>query len=265
MTLTLRHSLYYTCMTYTVSQLAKISGVTPRTLHHYDAIGLLSPSKHSRNGYRYYDDQELLRLQQILFFRELDFSLADIKKIIGQPEFDVISALHDHKKLIELKQKRLKKLTKTIDTTIKHMTHKQSATNEELYDVFKDTEVIKYQEEVKQRWGATGAYKQSMARVGKMSKAEMEELKKQQKELTQQLVEVIDKPIESDEVQELIRKHHQGIEFFYDCPLPMYRNVAQMYVDDSRFAAYYEAFHPGLAQFIYKAIQYYCDNQKTSE
>ena len=167
-------------MAYTISQLAKMSGVTPRTLHYYDQIGLLKPVKSEKNGYRLYEERELLQLQQILFFRELNFSLADIKKIINQPDFVISQALQDHKKLIRLKQKKLEKLIKTIDKTINHMSKHKKIKTEELYDVFKDDDVKNYQEEVKKRWGNGQAYKQSMARVSKMTKSEMEAMKKQE-------------------------------------------------------------------------------------
>ncbi|NUM25254.1 MAG: MerR family transcriptional regulator [Candidatus Buchananbacteria bacterium] len=253
-------------MAYTIGQLAKLSGVTIRTLHHYDEIGLLSPGKNSKNNYRLYEEKDLLRLQQILFFRELDFALADIKKIIDRPDFAVSQALRDHKRLIKLKQKRLDNLIKTIDKTINHMTKQSIIKDEELYDVFKDNDVKQYQQEVKRRWGDTSAYQQSMAEVSKMTKGEMEKLKQDAKIFTQKLADAMDKKIESPEVQNLIKEHYQGINFFYDCSIPMYRHLAQMYVDDSRFTAYYEKFRPGLAKFVRDAICYFCDQkEKTSD
>lgn len=248
-------------MNYTISQLAKLSGVTIRTLHHYDEVGLLCPEKNKSNNYRLYGEKELLRLQQILFFRELDFPLDDIKKIIDRPNFIVSQALKDHKKLIKLKQKRLDSLLKTINKTIAHMNNQQKINAEELYDVFKDPEVKQYQEEVKQRWGNTDAYKQSMQQVGKMTKAQMEKLKQDSKIFTQKLADAMNKDIKSKEVQELIEQHYQGIQFFYDCPVDMYRNLGQMYVDDPRFTAYYDKFRPGLAVFVRDAIAYYCDKK----
>ena len=251
-------------MAYTISQLAKMSGVTPRTLHYYDQIGLLKPVKSEKNGYRLYEERELLQLQQILFFRELNFSLADIKKIINQPDFVISQALQDHKKLIRLKQKKLEKLIKTIDKTINHMSKHKKIKTEELYDVFKDDDVKNYQEEVKKRWGNGQAYKQSMARVSKMTKSEMEAMKKQAKIFTQQLADAMDKKVTNTEVQKLVEQHYQGIQFFYNCPIDMYRNLGQMYVDDSRFTAYYDKFRPGLAKFVRDAINVYCDqHQKT--
>lgn len=249
-------------MRYTVNQLAKLAGISVRTLHYYDQIGLLKPSLIADNGYRYYEDRELIRLQQILFFRELEFSLDDIKVMLNRPDFSVVESLRDQKKLLRLKQKRLDGLINTIDKSIKYMNNKQKINNEELYDAFKDDDVKQYQAEVKQRWGNTEVYKQSMAKVGKMTKQEMVKLKLKQEEQTKQLADSMDKGIKHPNVQKLIAEHHQGINFFYDCSLEMYRNLGKMYVDDPRFTAYFDKFRPGLAVFLRDAIVYYCDQNE---
>ena len=249
-------------MPYTINQLAQLSGVTVRTLHYYDEIGLLKPSSIQKNGYRSYEEKELLRLQQILFFRELDFPLADVKKILDRPDFEIIGALRRHKELIKLKRKKFDKLINTINKTIKHMTKQQKMKDEELYDAFKDPDVKQYQDEAKERWGNTEAYKQSMKKVGKMTKAEMEKLKKDGELFTQKLAAAMDKDIKSKEVRELIKQHYKGIQFFYDCPLEMYRNLGKMYVDDPRFTTYYDKHRKGLAVFMRDAIAYFCDANK---
>lgn len=247
-------------MKYTVHELASLSGVSVRTLHYYDEIGLLPPSYIEKNGYRYYEEKELLKLQQILFFRELDFPLEEIKRMMGQKNFNIIEALRDHKKLIKLKRERLDNLIQTIDKTIKRM-NSHKIKDDELYDAFKDADVKEYQEEVKQRWGNTDAYKQSMARTSKMTKAQMDELKADGKAHTQALADNMHKGIKHPDVQALIKKSHEGVNLFYDCSLEMFRNLGNMYVDDPRFRAYYEKFAPGLAVFVRDAINLYCDNQ----
>ena len=108
-------------MAYTIKQLADLAGVSIRTLHYYDEIGLLKPTSYGENGYRYYDEQAVLRLQQILFFRELDFSLDDVKDILDQPEFDVLHALREHRQALEQKVTRLNRLINTVDNTISHL------------------------------------------------------------------------------------------------------------------------------------------------
>ncbi len=248
-------------MSYTVQALAKLANTSVRTLHYYDAIGLLAPSRVGRNGYRQYDEPDLLKLQQILFFRELDFSLADIKRILSSPYFDMATALADHRHLLVLKRKRLNRLVATIDQTIKKINQETSMSDEELYDAFADEETKHYAAEAKQRWGNTDAYKQSQARVSKMTKAQMAKLKEDGVKHTQAIAEAMDLGVDSPEVQALIKKSHEGVNFFYDCSLEMFRNLGQMYVDDPRFTAYYEKFRPGLAMFMRDAIKLYCDKQ----
>ncbi len=148
---------------------------------------------------------------------------------------------------------------KSIRKTIHSMSNDKKMDREELYDAFKDDDVKQYQEEVKQRWGNTDAYAQSMKKVGKMTKAEMDKLKADGKAFTNELANNMDKPINSPEVQALIQKHYDGINFFYACPIPMYRNLGEMYVDDPRFTATYDAVRPGLARWLRDAIAYYCD------
>jgi DNA-binding transcriptional MerR regulator len=248
-------------MSYTVNKLALLAGISVRTLHYYDEIGLLEPSNIAKNGYRYYEEKELIRLQQILFFRELDFPLDEIKGMLDRPGFSVIEALKDHKKLIRIKRKRLDGLIQTIDKTIKRMNNNQKMEDVEMYDAFKDDDVKEYQEEVKNRWGNTDAYKQSMQKVSKMTKAQMEELKKKGREHTQAIADNMQKGIDHPDVQALIKQSHEGVNFFYECNLDMFRNLGQMYVDDPRFSAYYEKFASGLAVFMRDAIVFYCDQK----
>lgn len=249
-------------MSYTVHSLAQLAGISVRTLHYYDQIGLLKPSVIKKNGYRYYEEAELIRLQQILFFRELEFALEDIKHMLNRPGFNVVEALKDQKKLIRLKQSRLEKLIYAIDNAIKTMNNNHKINEEELYDVFKDDDVKQYQDEVKSRWGNSDAYRQSMAKVGKMTKKEMDKLKADGKKHTQAIADAMDKGIEHPDVQKLIKQSHEGVNFFYECSYEMFRNLGKMYVDDPRFAANYDKFRPGLAVFMRDAIAYYCDQHE---
>src|SRR5512145_238650 len=118
---------------FTVKQLSKLAGVTPRTLHHYDDIGLLKPSRIGDNGYRYYGEEALLRLQQILFYRELDFPLEDIRKIMGRRDFDVLGALQSHKEALGRQVERLNRLLNTVDNTINHLKGKKIMNEKSLF------------------------------------------------------------------------------------------------------------------------------------
>lgn len=246
-------------MHYTVKQLSSFAGVSVRTLHYYDEIGLLKPSFLKENGYRYYEEKELLKLQQILFFRELEFSLEEIREIISASNFDMVEALKDQRHLLEMKRQRIDGLVQTIEKTIVTMKGGDSMKSDDLFAAFDDTEMNKYKEEARQRWGHTDAYKQSAERTKHWTKEDYRRIAEEGKAFTQKLANVMGLDIQNDEVQKLIALHYQGIQQFYDCPLDMYRNLADMYITDPRFTANYDKVKPGLAKFIRDAIYYYAD------
>jgi len=246
-------------MKYTVHQLAKIAGVTTRTLHYYDEIGLLRPSFVESNSYRYYEEKELAKLQQILFFRELEFSLVEIIKIVNSSGYNAKAALNDQKKLLEMKRVKIDTLLMTIDKTLKGGGFMK---NDDLFNGFSDYEMNKYKEEAKKRWGNTDAYKQSMQRTKNWTKADYKKIQAKTETLTKKLAGAMDLDIKSPQVQELVAQHHKGIEVFYDCSYAIYRGLADMYVADPRFTAYYDKHKPGLAKWLQKAIHYYCDQHK---
>jgi DNA-binding transcriptional MerR regulator len=248
-------------MSYTVQKLANISGVSVRTLHYYDEIGLLSPSYVKRNGYRFYDEKELLRLQQIMFFKELDFPLSEIKKIIENPNFNEEKALKDHRKMIEVKKERMTSLLRTIDQTINKITKRKKMEDKELYEAFNRSEE-KYGEEVKEKWGNTKAYKESKEKVSKMSKGDMIRIQKESDELMKEIVSSMKFTPENKEVQKLIGRHYNNLRNFYEPNLEMYKGLGEMYVSDKRFTAYFEKYATGLAVFMRDAIYEYCKENK---
>src|SRR5687767_11011744 len=138
-------------MAYTVKRIAEIGGVSVRTLHHYDEIGLLKPSSHSAAGYRLYQEHDLERLQQVLFFKELGFDLKEIKRILADPDFDRGKALVEHRKLLLERQERLRRLIRSVDLTLKAM-KRGDRMNAKMFEGFDATQ---YEEEARQRWGGT--------------------------------------------------------------------------------------------------------------
>ncbi len=253
-------------MNYTIKQLATLAGVSVRTLHHYDQVGLLKPQRLEQNGYRTYGEGELLLLQQILFFRELDFPLPEIKKIISAPNFNLAAALREHRHLITLKQKRLTKLLKTIDATINKLTNHQPMPDQDLYGNFTKEEMDKYSEEAKQRWGNTDAYKQSTERVKKMGKEGLNKALLDSSKITVDIADCMkngDAPT-STKVQELIAQHYNWLRNFYEPNLDIYRGLATMYVQDERFKANYENIATGLAQYMQDAMFYFADQMERS-
>ena len=251
-----------TMKTYNVQQLATLAKVTVRTLHHYDEIGLLKPSRNETNSYRQYNEDDLLKLQQIMFFRELEFPLTQIKEILESESFAVEKALQEHRKLIELKKKRMNSLLKTINKTIKKITKENTMQDDELYEGFSKEEQEAWNKEAKERWGNTMQYKQSVGKYESLTKEEKLKMKKDGEELMDEIVANMDKGVDSPEVQELVQRHYDSLRFFYEPNLEMYRNLADMYVgyqDDKRFRAYFEKHHKDLPEFMRDAIYAYCD------
>lgn len=249
-------------MKYTVKQLADLSGTSVRTLHYYDEIGLLKPSYVEENGYRYYEAKELLKLQQILFFKELDFSLEDIMKIIQSPGFETLEALKDQQKLLESEQKRILKLLISIEKTIKTLKGGGNMKTDDMFEPFTDAELYELKEEAKQKWGKTDAYKQSVERTKGWKKEDYDRIKAQNIALARKLALAMDMDMKSAEVQSLIDEHYASITIFYDCSHDFYNNLGKMYVADARFTQYYDRFRPGLARWLQQAIEYYCDIQE---
>ncbi len=138
---------------YTVKQLSDLAGVSVRTLHYYDEIGLLRPAAHGDNRYRYYDEEALLRLQQILFFRELDFSLGDIKEIMDRPDFNLIEALQAHRQALKQRAGRLHRLISTVDKTILHLKGEPEMSPQSLFEEFSEEKQKAYEDEIRRRYG----------------------------------------------------------------------------------------------------------------
>lgn len=244
-------------MKYSIAKLAKSAGVSVRTLHYYDEINLLTPAGHGDdNNYRYYTQAELLRLQQIMFFRELEFPLAKIKEIMDSPKFSNLEALKDHRQVLLSQKQRVSKLLKTIDLTINNIKQGQSMTTNDLYDGFDKAKMEEYQQEAQIRWGNTDAYRQSTARVAKMGKAGLAKVVAEGREIEVELAKHITEPIDSSVVQSLVSRHRQQISNFYDVSDQIYGSLAEMYITDPRFTKHYNDVALGLAQFVHDAIIY---------
>lgn len=246
-------------MSYTVKQLADLAGVSVRALHYYDEIGLLSPGRIEDNSYRCYEEQDLLRLQQILFFRELDFSLKDIKQILSSPSFDMREALLDQRSLIELKKKRLEGLIQTIDKTIKKIDMEANMEDKELYGGFTKDEMDKYTEEARGRWGDTEAFRESVSRVKKMGKEGLDQVMAENGMILDEIASQMSCDPKSEGVQNLIDRHYNSLRAFYEPNLELYRGLADLYVTDERFEAFFENIAEGLAHFMHDAMLHYVD------
>lgn len=239
-----------------ISEVAKMSGVTVRTLHYYDEIGLLKPSETTEAGYRMYSIEDLERLQQILFFRELDFPLNEIKKIMINPNYDKIEALNKHKELLIEKRKRIDGLITLIDKTIK-------GDNNMSFKEFDNSKIEenkrKYAEEVKKRWGNTDAYKEYEKKTGSYDKNSWNTINEEMAEILKEFADNIDKDVNSDIVQSLVEKWRGYITLnFYNCTKEILSCLGLMYTGDERFKENIDKYGEGTAEFMAKAIEIYC-------
>lgn len=245
--------------TYTVSQLAKIAGVSVRTLHHYDHIGLLSPSGRTEAGYRLYMEDELLRLQQILFFKELEVPLGEIKAILDNPDFDQIKALQSHRRLLAKRTERLHYLMKTIDKTLHRLTENDmTITDAELYEGFTKEQIERYEREALELYDRQ-TVQETLQRVRQMSKAQWQHIKEEGDKVTRALAELAVQPPDTAEVQSVIARHHAWVENFYPCSAEMYAGLGQLYSEHDEFRALYDKYRPELADFLHAAMSYYAE------
>lgn len=238
---------------YRIKELAKISGVSVRTLHHYDHIGLLTP-KRSDNGYRHYGDAELMRLQQILFYKTLNISLDTIKSILDDPYFDQVKSLRQHKKSLLLKIDHFMDLIQTIDKTIGKLTNKETMTNDELYQGFSQDQQKEYRAEAVDKWG-DDAVTASEERLRKLGKQGLQNLKDEATEINQRLASLMHLNPKDQRVQDAIKVHFNHLNAFRKIEKDEYGKLGVMYVEDPRFTAYYDKYASGLADFLNRSIQ----------
>lgn len=249
---------------YTVRQVAKMAGVTVRTLHHYDQIGLLRPERRSQSRYRRYGEADLLRLQQILFYRQMDLSLKEIQLILDRPDFDPLTALREHRHRLQAQVERLQRLLMTIDRTISRLSEENMEMSDaeldaELYEGFTPQQAERYPREARQLYGEE-IVSATEQRLRKLSKAEWQAVKEEGGAIAQQMSELMVRPVSDPQVQAVIARHHAWIENFYPAPEERYRGLGNLYTENEEFRAFYDRYRPGLADFFKAAMEYYCDH-----
>lgn len=242
-----------------INEVAKLTGITVRTLHYYDEIGLLPPSNITEAGYRIYDEEALETLQQILFFRELDIPLKEIKRIMESPLYDRNKALQKHKKILTQKRNRLDGLITLVENTIKgekDMSFKQFDMTE--IEETKQT----YAKEVKERWGETEAYEESQKKTGAYSEKQWELITGEGADILKAFGENKEASPESEKAQALVKRWQDYItDNFYRCTNEILAGLALMYTQDERFTANIDKNGEGTAEFMSKAIMAYCANK----
>jgi len=245
----------------TVKQLSKMAGVTPRTLHHYDEIGLLKPSRVGDNGYRYYGEESVLRLQQILFYRELDIPLDDIKKIMGRRDFDVLGALQSHKDALNRQVERLNRLLNTVDNTINHLKGKTTMSEKALFVGFTEEEQEKYALEAEQLYDAE-TVRASNKKWKAYSAAKKESIMAEGKIIYTDMIAAMPKGADSPESQAIVERWRKHMDYFWTPNLDQLLALANGYNDDPRFKANFDKMHPLLAEFMREAVKVYVANNR---
>ena len=239
-----------------ISEVAKLTGITVRTLHYYDEIGLLKPSEITEAGYRLYSREDLEILQQILFFRELDFPLSQIKEIMNNPNYDKEEALKKQKELLIQQRQRIEGLIKLIEKRIEgdnNMSFKEFDMNEI------EENKKKYAKEVKERWGTSKAYEESEKKTSSYNKEKWGDINQETSEIFKGFAELRNSDPGSEEVQELVRRWQKYItDNFYTCTNEILSGLGLMYVEDERFKENIDKYGEGTSEFMAKAIEIYC-------
>lgn len=243
-----------------ISEVAKLSGVTVRTLHYYDEIGLLKPSDTTEAGYRVYSNKDLETLQQILFFRELDFPLNEIKEIMTNPNYNKNEALNKHKELLMEKRKRIDGLIALINKTIK-------GDNIMSFKEFDNSRIEenkrKYSEEVKTRWCNTDAYKEYEKKTSSYDKNSWNTINEEMIEILKEFANNRNEDPNSHIVQSLVEKWRSYITSnFYNCTKEILSGLGLMYIGDERFKENIDKYGEGTAEFMAKAIEIYCEPKR---
>jgi DNA-binding transcriptional MerR regulator len=242
----------------TVGEIAKVSGLSVRTLHHYDEIGLLLPSARSGGGYRLYNDDDLARLQQVLFFRELGFALEDIGRIMNDASFDRREALLMQRRMLTDKAAQLSRMVDAVDAALDASEKGTTVDDKDMFEVFGDFDPKHYEAEVQERWGGTDAYKESARRTRHYTKADWQRFKDESEQIGRDTARLMDEgvPAGDPRAMDLAEQARLQIDaWFYPCSHEMHVNLAEMYIVDPRFTATYEKIHAGMARYWHDAIK----------
>jgi DNA-binding transcriptional MerR regulator len=240
----------------TVGQVAETFGVTVRTLHHYDEIGLVVPSERTRAGYRIYTDADLARLSTVVTYRRLGLPLDEVRALLDG-DGTALEHLQRQRAAVVTRRDELEELVTAIDRALEREMNEQPATTEDLKELFGAGYDERYQEEAEERWGDTDAYRQSHRRTSRYTKADWAEVKAEQDAVNAALVSALrsGQPATSEAAMDAAEAHRRHIhDRFYDVSYEFHRGLADMYLADPRFTKTYEDLAPGLAQYVHDAV-----------
>ena len=237
----------------TVGTVARLAGVSVRTLHHYDEIGLVVPSDRTSSGYRLYGDAEINRLQEVLFFRELGFGLDETARMVAEPSYNRLAALSRHHALLRAKAERLTTMMQAIETAITAEELGIHMTDEEKLEIFGDFDPSEHEAEAKERWGNTTEYAESARRTNSYSKEDWDEIRAENDQIYADFAQLMrdGTPAESTEAGQLVERHRAHIsKWYYDCTVEVHAGLGQMYVADPRFTNNIDKHGEGLAAYL---------------
>ena len=245
----------------TVKQLSKLAGITPRTLHYYDEIGLLTPTQVHDNGYRYYGPEAVLRLQQILLYRKLDMPLDEIQKIMGRRDFDALDALENHKKELHRRIDQMERLVSTVEDTILFIKGQKEMSQKQLFEAFSEEQQAEYEKEVMLKYDPE-TVKASSKKWKSLTAEEKQRISEEGNAAHNALLAAMPKGPASPEAQAGVERWRKQIEYFWTPDDSALLGLAQGYNSDARFKATFDRIDPGLAEFILAAVTVYVNNRK---
>lgn len=249
-------------MEYTVKKMAQLSGVSARTLRYYDEITLLKPARINSSGYRIYGEKEINRLQQILYYRELDLNLEAIKAILDQPDFDVEYALANHQQQLLAKREKIDRLLANVEKTMKYYKGERNMSDKEKFEAFKQQKVKeneeKYGREIREKYGEKEV-ELSNQKYLQLTRKEMQAMEDTEQRMFEKLSFYLKQPvIESSLAKEIFVLHKQWLS--YTSPAysaEIHKGIAIMYVEDERFKDYYDSRENGMAEALNEIVQHY--------
>lgn len=251
-----------------VKEVARLTGVSVRALHHYDEIGLLTPSERTGKGYRLYDEDDLLRLQQILIGRELGLSLEQIRRLLDDPGFDRRRALLSQRAELQRRAQQTEAMLRAVDAALSLIDVAASTAigeHMDLKDIFGGFDPSKHEAETEARWGDTDAFKESKRRTARYGREDWQRLAAEQGAIYADAFAAMTagKAPSSDEAMAVAERHRESIDrWFYPCSYQMHRSLADMYEQDPRFAASIDAHGAGLTPFLAAAIRENAERQR---
>jgi len=243
---------------FTVKQLSKLAGITPRTLHYYDEIGLLKPSCIGENGYRYYGEETLLKLQQILLYRELDLPLKNIQEIMAKRDFDVAVALEKHKAELQKRIRQMERLLETVDQTILHVKGKKVMSQKQIFEPFTEDQQAEYEKEAMKMYDPK-VVKASNKKWRNYSTAEKQRILDEGNSVYQDFILAMPQGANSPEAQACVERWRKHMEYFWKPDDAQLLGLADLYNNDPKFKANYDKIHPHLAEFVREAVKIYVE------